>query len=116
MNERSLILSKCADDTQQITIHLPCRLAERADKYAIENGSTITNVVIEALDQFLRWRKEYRIVVDFYFCNTVFQPNREKKVVIFFKCAFHCVQLRRNFSHLNVHHFLFFSLFLLSWP
>ena len=49
----------CTDETQQITIHLPCRLAERADKYAIENGTTITNVVIEALDAFLSRRKEF---------------------------------------------------------
>jgi hypothetical protein len=49
--------NSCADDTQQITIHLPCRLAERADKYASDNGSTITNVVIEALDAFLSGRK-----------------------------------------------------------
>lgn len=42
------------DDTQKITIHLPCRLAERADKFARENGNTITGVVIEALDKFLR--------------------------------------------------------------
>ena len=49
--------NKCADDTQQITIHLPCRLAERIDRYASENGSTLTSVVIEALDQFLRGRK-----------------------------------------------------------
>jgi hypothetical protein len=47
----------CKDDTQQFTIHLPCRLVERADKYATENGSTITNVVIEALDTFLRKQK-----------------------------------------------------------
>jgi hypothetical protein len=59
MNDRSNSI-KCADDTQQITIHLPCRLAERVDKYASENGSTITNVVIEVLDQFLRCRQEYR--------------------------------------------------------
>jgi hypothetical protein len=44
-------------DTQQITIHLPCRLAERAEKYAKENGNTITGVVIEALDTFLRGQK-----------------------------------------------------------
>lgn len=50
----------CTDATHQITIHLPCRLAERVDKYAIENGTTITNVVIEALDQFLRGQQEYR--------------------------------------------------------
>lgn len=45
------------DDTQQITIHLPCRLAERAEKFASENGDTITGVVIEALDTFLRGQK-----------------------------------------------------------
>jgi hypothetical protein len=44
----------CPDDTQQITIHLPCRLAQRAEKYASENGNTVTGVVIEALDTFLR--------------------------------------------------------------
>jgi len=47
----------CKNDMQKITIHLPCRLAERADKYASENGSTIMNVVIEALDSFLRKQK-----------------------------------------------------------
>jgi hypothetical protein len=44
----------CTDDTQLITMHIPCRLVERAEKYAIENGNTITGVVIEALDAFLR--------------------------------------------------------------
>jgi hypothetical protein len=47
----------CSDDTQQFTIHLPCRLAQRVDKYAKENGNTVTGVVIEALDTFLRGRK-----------------------------------------------------------
>jgi len=42
------------DDIQRITIHLPCRLAERAEKYANKNGNTVTGVVIEALDTFLR--------------------------------------------------------------
>jgi hypothetical protein len=46
-----------AMDTQQITIHLPCRLAERAEKYAKEYGNTITGVVIEALDTLLRGQK-----------------------------------------------------------
>jgi len=44
----------CSDDTQLITMHLPCRLAERAEKYANENDHTVTGVVIEALDAFLR--------------------------------------------------------------
>ena len=47
----------CDDDTQSFTIQLPCRLAERAEKYANETGNSITGVVIEALDTFLRGRK-----------------------------------------------------------
>ena len=47
----------CNDDTQQFTIHLPCRLAQRAEKYAKDNGYTVTGVVIEALDTFLRGQK-----------------------------------------------------------
>ena len=47
----------CADDTQLITMHIPCRLAERAEKYANKNGNTVTGVVIEALDAFLRGQK-----------------------------------------------------------
>jgi hypothetical protein len=56
MPDRSDTVS-CADDTQQFTIHLPCRLAQRAEKYAKDNGYTITGVVIEALDTFLRGRQ-----------------------------------------------------------
>jgi predicted DNA-binding protein len=56
MTDRSDTVT-CSDDTQQFTIHLPCRLAERVDKYAKENGNTVTGVVIEALDTFLRGRK-----------------------------------------------------------
>jgi len=42
------------NDIQPITIHLPRRLAKRIEKYANENGNTVTGVVIEALDTFLR--------------------------------------------------------------
>ncbi len=56
MKDRPKPLSR-HDGTEQILIHLPCRLAERAEKYAKENGSTVTGVVIEALDAFLRDRK-----------------------------------------------------------
>ena len=56
MNDRPKTIS-CPDDTQQITIHLPSRLAERAEKYAKQNGNTVTGVVIEALDSFLRGQK-----------------------------------------------------------
>ena len=56
MTDRSDAVS-CADDTQKITIHLPRRLAERVDKYAKEDGNTVTGVVIEALDALMRGRK-----------------------------------------------------------
>jgi hypothetical protein len=56
MTERSDPIT-CDDDVQRIMIHLPCLLAERAEKYANENGNTITGVVIEALDTFLRSKK-----------------------------------------------------------
>ena len=47
----------CSDDTQLITMHLPCRLALRAEKYANTHDNTVTGVVIEALDAFLRGQK-----------------------------------------------------------
>lgn len=56
MTDRSETVT-CSNETQQFMIHLPCRLAERVDKYAKENGNTVTGVVIEALDTFLRGRK-----------------------------------------------------------
>ena len=48
---------ECADPTQELTIQIPCRLAERINGYASKNDSTISNVVIEALDIFLREQK-----------------------------------------------------------
>ena len=56
MKDQSKTVS-CPDNTQQITIQLPCRMAERAAKYAKETGNTVTGVVIEALDTFLRGQK-----------------------------------------------------------
>jgi hypothetical protein len=48
---------KCSEDTEQIVINIPCRLAVRAQKYADEHGNTITGVVvIEALDALLGGR------------------------------------------------------------
>jgi hypothetical protein len=38
-------------------MHIPCRLVERTEKYADENGNTVAGVVIEALDAFLRGQK-----------------------------------------------------------
>jgi len=48
--------TKCSDDIEQIVINIPCRLIERAQKYADENGNTVTGVVIEALDALLGGR------------------------------------------------------------
>ena len=39
---------------QEMSIKIPPRLAQRVDGYARENGIDIENVVIEALDIFLR--------------------------------------------------------------
>jgi hypothetical protein len=46
----------CDENTQQFTIHLPCSLAKRIEKYANETGNSVTGVVIEALDALLRGR------------------------------------------------------------
>lgn len=44
----------CSDPTEEITITIPCALAERIAAYAAENRSTVSSVVVEALDYFLR--------------------------------------------------------------
>ena len=44
----------CEDLTQEFTLNIPCVLAARAETYARDNDTTITSVVIEALDHFLR--------------------------------------------------------------
>ena len=51
---KNVISDQCADSTQELSLKIPCRLAERVDAYAKEIGSGIENVVIEALDVFLR--------------------------------------------------------------
>ncbi|XPS85529.1 hypothetical protein Dvar_35470 [Desulfosarcina variabilis str. Montpellier] len=56
MNELSKSVPNPAE-TQELTIQVPCRLAERVERYANENGNTVTGVVIEALDTFLRGKK-----------------------------------------------------------
>jgi predicted nicotinamide N-methyase len=48
------ITNECSDPTQTITIEIPCALAERIDRNAKDNGTTVTGVMIEALDTFLR--------------------------------------------------------------
>lgn len=48
------ILNECKDPTQSITIELPCVMAERVIKLAKEKDSSLSNILIEALDTFLR--------------------------------------------------------------
>lgn len=48
---------QCADLTREFHIKIPCQLAKRVEGYASANNTTITGVVIEALDSFLRNRQ-----------------------------------------------------------
>jgi len=43
--------------TKEFSIQIPCRPAERIEACTSGNNTTITGVVIEALDTFLRERK-----------------------------------------------------------
>ena len=52
MTEKA-VADQCSNDTQQFIINIPCRLAERVEKYAKERGDTITGVMIDALDAFM---------------------------------------------------------------
>ncbi len=58
--KNSTVADQCTDPTQELSIKIPCRLAERVEAYANETGSTIEGVVIEALDVFLRDHKNQR--------------------------------------------------------
>ncbi len=46
--------NECADPTENFTVELPCRIVERIERYAKENGTLVGNVLIEALDGLLR--------------------------------------------------------------
>ena len=50
------IADKCADPTQELTIRIPCVLAERLAAYATEHEAPLSGVIVEALDFFLRHR------------------------------------------------------------
>ena len=52
--------NQCADLTQELTIKIPNRLAKRVKAYAKDVDNSIEGVVIEALDVFLRERKNRR--------------------------------------------------------
>ena len=49
------ILNECSDPAKQsITIELPCEMAARVQKLAEESNTTLSSILIEALDTFLR--------------------------------------------------------------
>ncbi len=48
------IRNECSDPTQTLSIELPCQMVERIERYARDNETDITGVLIEALDSFLR--------------------------------------------------------------
>ncbi len=47
-------IKECADPTQNFTVELPCRMVERIERYAKEKGTSVDNVLIEAIDVLLR--------------------------------------------------------------
>ncbi len=53
MSDQS-IHENCKDPTQELTVEIPCRLAERIEAYASQTGTSMAQVMIEALDGFLR--------------------------------------------------------------
>ena len=56
MNKKNL-KDRYTDTSQDLNIQIPSRLVERVESYASETGTTVTNVVIEALAIFLREQK-----------------------------------------------------------
>jgi hypothetical protein len=44
----------CADPSEEITIRIPCALAQRVADHANEKETTVSSVIIEAIDFFLR--------------------------------------------------------------
>jgi len=52
--DNNTILKECTDPTQSITVEIPCVMAERVIKLADEKETTLSNILIEALDNFLR--------------------------------------------------------------
>ena len=47
-------VDQCADPLQDLQVKIPCRLADRIQAYADRNDTTMENVMIEAIDTFLR--------------------------------------------------------------
>ncbi len=52
--KRDDLLNECSDPKESITIDLPCEMATRVQKLADDNNTSLSNILIEALDAFLR--------------------------------------------------------------
>jgi predicted transcriptional regulator len=52
--ENEIAQNECTDPTESMTIELPCAMIERVQKLAAEKNTTLSNILIEALDSFLR--------------------------------------------------------------
>lgn len=52
--DKDTVLNECKDPTQSITLEIPCAMAERVLKLAREKETTLSSILIEALDSFLR--------------------------------------------------------------
>ncbi len=48
--KRDDILNECSDPKESITIDLPCEMTTRVQKLADENNTSLSNILIEALD------------------------------------------------------------------
>ena len=48
------VSNECSDPTLTLSIELPCQMVERIERYAKNNETSVTGVMIEALDSFLR--------------------------------------------------------------
>jgi predicted transcriptional regulator len=52
-----IVSNECSDPTQALTVKLPCQMVERIERYAKKNETSVTGVLIEALDSFLRMQR-----------------------------------------------------------
>ena len=45
---------QCLNPTDSLTVELPCQLIDRLKRYARENDTSVSGLMIEAFDSFLR--------------------------------------------------------------
>ena len=49
---------QCLDPTESLTVELPCRLIDRLKRYAQVHETSVSGLMIEALDSFLRQQEK----------------------------------------------------------